>query len=82
MNQVLVSFGASDITERVIRRVQDDGTCWCGGTKWQGNTAMRISVSSWKTTDEDIEQSLEAIIRMADEETRGNPTNKSYESLR
>jgi glutamate/tyrosine decarboxylase-like PLP-dependent enzyme len=65
INQVLVSFGASEVTREVIRRVQQDGTCWCGGTVWQGKTAMRISVSSWATTEADVERSLDAIVRMA-----------------
>jgi glutamate/tyrosine decarboxylase-like PLP-dependent enzyme len=67
INQVLVSFGGSDITREVIRRVQEDGTCWCGGTVWQGKTAMRISVSSWATTEADVRESLAAIIRLARE---------------
>jgi hypothetical protein len=49
----------------VIAAIQEDGTCWCGGTVWQGHTAMRISVSSWATTDADVEQSLAAILRLA-----------------
>ncbi|MGA7160177.1 MAG: pyridoxal-dependent decarboxylase [Bacteroidota bacterium] len=65
LNQVLVSFGDSDTTHRVIAEIQADGTCWCGGTIWQGHTAMRISVSSWATTDEDVEVSLNAMIRCA-----------------
>jgi glutamate/tyrosine decarboxylase-like PLP-dependent enzyme len=65
INQVLVSFGAPEVTREVIRRVQEEGTCWCGGTLWQGRTAMRISVSSWATTAADVEQSLEAIVRVA-----------------
>ena len=65
LNQVLVSFGDAETTERVIAGIQEDGTCWCGGTVWQGQHAMRISVSSWATTDEDVEQSLEAMIRIA-----------------
>jgi glutamate/tyrosine decarboxylase-like PLP-dependent enzyme len=65
INQVLVSFGSAEITNEVMRRVQEDGTCWCGGTVWQGKTAMRISVSSWATTDEDVEESLTAILRIA-----------------
>jgi glutamate/tyrosine decarboxylase-like PLP-dependent enzyme len=65
LNQVLVSFGDAQKTQQVIRSVQQDGTCWCGGTVWQGRTAMRISVSSWATTDQDVEKSLEAIIRIA-----------------
>ena len=62
LNQVLVSFGEPEETERVIAAVQADGTCWCGGTVWQGRTAMRISVSSWATTDDDVERSLAAIL--------------------
>jgi glutamate/tyrosine decarboxylase-like PLP-dependent enzyme len=65
LNQVLVSFGDVDTTHRVITAVQEDGTCWCGITQWQGRTAMRISVSSWATTEEDVELSLAAIIRAA-----------------
>jgi glutamate/tyrosine decarboxylase-like PLP-dependent enzyme len=67
LNQVLVSFGTAEITRRVIARVQEDGTCWCGGTVWQGKTAMRISVSSWATTDRDVARSLDAILRIAAE---------------
>jgi glutamate/tyrosine decarboxylase-like PLP-dependent enzyme len=65
LNQVLVSFGSSERTREVIARVQRDGTCWCGGTIWQGTAAMRISVSSWATTDADVERSLAAILRVA-----------------
>jgi len=67
LNQVLVSFGSPQTTRRVIAGIQQDGTCWCGGTEWQGQTAMRISVSSWATTDRDINNSLEAILRIAAE---------------
>lgn len=65
LNQVLVSFGDPVTTNRVIEGIQNDGTCWCGGTVWQGNTAMRISVCSWATTDDDVEKSLEAMVRIA-----------------
>jgi len=51
----------------VIAALQADGTCWCGNTVWQGQTAMRISVSSWATTDEDVEKSLAAMLRVAAE---------------
>jgi glutamate/tyrosine decarboxylase-like PLP-dependent enzyme len=67
LNQVLVSFGSPERTRDVVRRVQEDGTCWCGGTEWQGHAAMRISVSSWATTEEDVERSLQAILRLASE---------------
>src|SRR6266550_4507927 len=65
LNQVLVRFGDDAATRRVIAALQADGTCWCGGTVWQGRTAMRISVSSWATTEQDVEQSLAAMIRIA-----------------
>jgi glutamate/tyrosine decarboxylase-like PLP-dependent enzyme len=65
LNQVLVSFGDAAATERVIAGLQREGTCWCGGTVWQGRTAMRISLSSWATTDADVDRSLAAMIRVA-----------------
>jgi glutamate/tyrosine decarboxylase-like PLP-dependent enzyme len=65
LNQVMVSFGDDETTRRVVAGVQADGTCWCGGTVWHGRAAMRISVSSWATTDEDVDRSLAAIVRVA-----------------
>ncbi len=65
LNQVLVAFGDAARTQRVIAALQADGTCWCGDTVWQGRTAMRISVSSWATTDADVEKSIEAMLRVA-----------------
>jgi glutamate/tyrosine decarboxylase-like PLP-dependent enzyme len=70
VNQVLVSFGSSEVTREVIRRIQEDGTCWCGITEWHGKTAMRISVSSWATTSTDVGRSLDAMVRIANEVTR------------
>ncbi len=65
LNQVLVAFGADEVPRRVIQAVQQDGTCWCGGTVWHGRAAMRISVSSWATTEADVDRSLAAIRRAA-----------------
>ena len=65
LNQVLVKFGDERATQRVIDAIQEDGTCWAGITVWQGHTAMRISVSSWATTDADVELSADAMIRCA-----------------
>ena len=70
LNQVLVSFGTPEQTQRTIAAIQEDGTCWSGGTVWQGHTAMRISVSNWSTSDRDVEQSIEAILRAAREHGR------------
>jgi glutamate/tyrosine decarboxylase-like PLP-dependent enzyme len=65
LNQVLVSFGTAEATERAIAGIQEDGVCWCGPTLWQGRAAMRISVSSWATTEADVDRSLEAMLRIA-----------------
>ncbi len=65
LNQVLVRFGDDDeLTRRVIAGVQEDGTCWLGGTTWQGLGAMRISFSNWATSEEDVRRSAEAILRV------------------
>jgi hypothetical protein len=61
----MVSFGNDQKTLRVIENLQAEGTCWCGGTTWQGHTAMRISISSWATTDQDVERSLKAMLHIA-----------------
>jgi glutamate/tyrosine decarboxylase-like PLP-dependent enzyme len=65
LNQVLVGFGDDARTDRVIDAVQRDGTCWLGGTTWGGRRLMRISVSSWSTTEADVDRSVEAILRLA-----------------
>jgi glutamate/tyrosine decarboxylase-like PLP-dependent enzyme len=66
LNQVLVRFSGDDaITQATVRGVQEDGTCWLSGTKWQGRAAMRISVSNWQTSGEDIERSAAAILEAA-----------------
>lgn len=65
LNQVLVSFGDAEKTKRVIQGIQDEGTCWAGITVWQGRTAMRISVSSWATTDADVDRSVAAMLSVA-----------------
>ena len=75
LNQVLVSFGTPEETRRIIADIQSDGTCWCGGTVWQGHTAMRISVSSWATTDDDVERSVDAMIRIANAVKGASATN-------
>ena len=65
LNQVLVTFGDAEKTKRVIAGIQAEGTCWAGVTVWQGRTAMRISVSSWRTTDADVDRSVAAMMRVA-----------------
>jgi len=65
LNQVLVRFTDGETTREVIRRVQEDGTCWLSGTDWDREHAMRISVSNWRTTDQDVERSVGAILAAA-----------------
>jgi glutamate/tyrosine decarboxylase-like PLP-dependent enzyme len=71
LNQVLVSFGSDEATAKAIAALQAEGTCWCGGTLWKGRRAMRISVSSWATSDRDVERSLAAMIRAGRAQKRG-----------
>ena len=66
LNQVLVSFGAPERTRAVVAALQEEGEVWVGPTVWQGRTAMRISVSSWATTDADVERALAAMLRAAE----------------
>jgi glutamate/tyrosine decarboxylase-like PLP-dependent enzyme len=71
LNQVLVRVNASDeATREMIRRVQDSGVLWAGGTRWHGMEAMRISVSNWSTTERDVDRSVESILRAIPLSTR------------
>ncbi len=82
LNQVLVQFrppdnddaAAAALTQQVIARVQQEGTCWVGGTEWHGQAAMRISVSNWSTTAEDIDRSAAAILAALDGTEPHSPT--------
>jgi len=65
LNQVVVALGDDATSARAIERIQREGVCWCGPTRWRGRAAMRISVSSWATRDADVERSLVSIVRCA-----------------
>jgi glutamate/tyrosine decarboxylase-like PLP-dependent enzyme len=72
LNQVLVRFRAADgdhdgHTGRVLERLQQDGTCWMSGTTWNGQAAVRISVSNWSTDEDDVDSAIAAILRCAAE---------------
>ena len=62
LNQVLVGFGDDERTERIIERIQRSGECWMGATTWRGQRLMRISVSSWRTTEADVDRSVAAVV--------------------
>lgn len=68
LNQVVVTFGDDETNKRVIAGIQQDGTSWCGPTHWRGQSAMRISVSSWATTADDVERSVDAMLAVASRE--------------
>ncbi|WP_410588304.1 pyridoxal phosphate-dependent decarboxylase family protein [Amycolatopsis sp. lyj-23] len=63
LNQVLVAVRGD--ADELIRKVQDDGTCWLGGTTWRGRRYLRVSVSGWSTTEADVDRSAAAILRLA-----------------
>jgi 7-keto-8-aminopelargonate synthetase-like enzyme len=66
LNQVIVDLGGQARTGAVIAAVQEEGTCWCGPTTRRGRAAMRVSVSCWNTTEEDIDRSVAAVLACAD----------------
>lgn len=70
LNQAVVAFGADATTDAVIAAVQADGRLWAGPTTWRGRRAMRLSVSSWRTTEDDIDRSAEAVIELYGEVVR------------
>jgi glutamate/tyrosine decarboxylase-like PLP-dependent enzyme len=76
LNQVLVRFrtpAGANVTPDVIREVQASGVCWCGGTVWAGEPAMRLSVSNWRTDEADIDRSADAIERAHTLVSAGRP---------
>ncbi len=79
LNQVLVSFGSDERTQRTIDNTVSEGVCWCGGTVWRGRKAMRISVSSWATTERDVELSLASILRSAERAIEPEPNGSPAE---
>jgi glutamate/tyrosine decarboxylase-like PLP-dependent enzyme len=64
LNQVLVAYGDQAATEGLAGLIREEGTLFAGPTVWHGRAAIRISVSSWKTTEADVERSAEAMIRL------------------
>ena len=64
LNQVLVRVGDADLTDRLERAIQDDGTCWMGATTWRGERLLRIAVSNWSTTQADVDLVAETVARL------------------
>ena len=67
LNQVLIRVGDADFTNRLERAIQEDGTCWLGGTTWRGERLLRIAVSNWSTTPDDVNRVVAAIARLRSE---------------
>ncbi|MGA7280420.1 MAG: pyridoxal-dependent decarboxylase, partial [Acidimicrobiia bacterium] len=63
LNQVLIRVGDANLTEEVERLIQEEGTCWLGGTTWRGERLLRVSISNWATTEDDVDRCVEAIDR-------------------
>ena len=63
LNQVLVGFADDDMTSFVLGALQGGGEAWMGGTTWAGRPAIRVSVSGWRTTSEDIARTVDAFER-------------------
>lgn len=67
LNQVLVRVGDTEVTNEVETRIQQSGVCWVGATTWRGERLLRISVSNWSTTEQDVDVSVETVARVAAE---------------
>jgi glutamate/tyrosine decarboxylase-like PLP-dependent enzyme len=65
LNQVLVHLGSDERTDRILDDVQQSGECWMGATRWHGRRCIRISVSNWRTTTDDVDRSVAAIAKAA-----------------
>ena len=63
LNQVMAALDTDEKTLAWIEAIQNEGICWAGSTHWHGRRAMRISVSSWATTSQDVEQSIQSMLR-------------------
>jgi hypothetical protein len=63
LNQVLIRVGDADLTQRIEQRIQEEGTAWLGGTTWRGERLLRVSVSNWSTTADDMAVTADAIVR-------------------
>ncbi len=59
-NQILVKCGTAEKTNSTLKNIQASGKCWCGGAIWQNEPVIRISICSWQTTKEDIDDCIEA----------------------
>lgn len=66
LNQVLVRVGDPAFTDALVAELQREGTCWMGATTWRGERLLRVSVSNWTTTDDDVDRSVAAVARCID----------------
>jgi glutamate/tyrosine decarboxylase-like PLP-dependent enzyme len=59
--QVSTSFGSDERTRAAVAAMLSDGTAWMTGSQWRGRAVMRVSVSNWSTTEDDVRRSLAAL---------------------
>jgi glutamate/tyrosine decarboxylase-like PLP-dependent enzyme len=72
LNQVLLRLPGGDAANRAaITAIQDDGTCWLGGTTWRGEHVLRISIANWATSDADIDRCAAVIAAVAERVAAG-----------
>src|SRR5262249_25811013 len=60
LNQVLFRFADDETTNDILARVQAGGEAWMSGTLWDGRAAIRLSVSNWRTSEDDVARTVEA----------------------
>jgi len=75
LNQVVATTGTPEELQEIVTLIQSEGECWFGSTTWQGRHAFRLSVSSWATTESDIERAL-AAIRRATSQVMAKPNSE------
>jgi glutamate/tyrosine decarboxylase-like PLP-dependent enzyme len=72
LNQVLIRVGDAASTNTVEELIQQDGTVWLGGTTWRGERLLRVAVSNWSTSDQDIERTVETFAKAVHHARRGS----------
>ena len=81
LNQVVIRFDSPDVGDSeafhaaIASRVQSDGRCWLGSTTWQGESALRVSITNESTTEEDVSTAIEAVAD-AIRHVMGEPTGR------
>jgi glutamate/tyrosine decarboxylase-like PLP-dependent enzyme len=70
LNQVLFRFHDDETTTAVLADVQQSGEAWMSGTTWDGRAAIRLSVSNWRTNEDDVARTVAAFEAALTAQTR------------